>query len=352
MTADREPDAVNGIRQAVGTVAIVGSFDNTHVGGSLARAASRLGWNTRRFEASEAMRGNTFLRRLVWRAARRPLRLDAFSAAVTEACSNAERSDVLIATGGAPLKSSALRALRARGVFCINYSTDDPWNPSHRSRWHLSALRDYDVVFTPRRANMRDFADLGCADVRYLPFGYDEDLFAPVSALPAEDERDVLFVGGADADRLAFMEAFMREFPRIALVGGRWSRYAATRGAALGEHTPDSLRRLTAAAKVNLCLVRRANRDGHVMRTFEAAATGACMLVEDTAEHRSIFGENREAVVYFTGPGEAAVRARELVADAAERARLAAAVRARIVAGAHTYRDRLAAMLEAAHGTS
>jgi spore maturation protein CgeB len=120
------------------------------------------------------------------------------------------------------------------------------------------------------------------------------------------------------------------------------------RAHALGQQPPEQLCALTAAAKVNLCLVRRANRDGHVMRSFEIAALGGCMLAEDTEEHREIFGGDGECVVYFRNPAEAADRARRLLGDAAERARLACAVRARVVQGAHTYRDRLVTMLRAA----
>src|SRR6516165_7140478 len=110
---------------------------------------------------------------------------------------------------------------------------------------------------------------------------------------------------------------------------------------ALGHRAPEALCALTVAAKVDLCLVRRANRDGHVMRSFEIAALGGCMLAEDTTEHREIFGPDGEAVVYFRTAREAAERARAVLADPAERARLSAASRARISSGAHTYRDRL-----------
>jgi spore maturation protein CgeB len=120
------------------------------------------------------------------------------------------------------------------------------------------------------------------------------------------------------------------------------------RSYALGHRPPEALCTLTAAAKVNLCLVRRANRDGHVMRSFEIAALGGCMLAEDTSEHREIFGPDGEAVVYFRSAQEAAERARTLLAEPSERARLSAAVRARILGGPHSYRDRLASILETA----
>jgi hypothetical protein len=47
------------------------------------------------------------------------------------------------------------------------------------------------------------------------------------------------------------------------------------------------------------CPVRRASRDGHIMRSFEIAAVGGCMLAQDIDEHREIFGSEGEAVVYF-----------------------------------------------------
>jgi spore maturation protein CgeB len=234
------------------------------------------------------------------------------------------------------------------GIVCVNYSTDDPWNPALRASWHLRVLPQYDAIFTTRRANIGSFADIGCGEVHYLPFGYDEWLFCHrVRALDGP-APDVLFVGGADRERVAFMSEFMRTEPRVALVGGYWDRFPAMRPYATGLRTPEALCALTAAAKVNLCLVRRANRDGHVMRSFEIAAVGGCMLAEDTDEHRELFGPDGEAVVYFSTPGEAAERARLLLADPAERARLSAAVRARISHGAHTYRDRLISILEAA----
>jgi hypothetical protein len=270
-----------------------------------------------------------------------------FSKSVVAGCKQLE-PEILIATGSAPLTGAALHTLRAMGIVCVNYSTDDPWNPALRASWHLRVLPQYDAILTTRRANIGSFVDIGCREVHYLPFGYDEWLFCRrVRALDGP-APDVLFVGGADRERVSFMTDFLNTGPRVALVGGYWERFPAMRSYALGLQPPEVLGALTAEAKVNLCLVRRANRDGHVMRSFEIAALGGCMLAEDTAEHWEIFGPDGEAVVYFSTPGEAAERAHSLLADPAERARLSAVVRARILRGAHTYRDRLVSILEAA----
>jgi hypothetical protein len=335
-------------RRLCGRLAIVGCFDGTHLGGSLWRAATYLGIDTAKFDIGDALRGNRILRAALWRFGdRRPAAMHRFSISVVAGCRQSE-PEILIATGAAPLTGAALRTLRAMGIVCVNYSTDDPWNPALRASWHLRVLPEYDIIFTTRRANIGSFADIRCGEVHYLPFGYDEWLFCRQAVSLDRPAPDVLFVGGADRDRLAFMTDFLNTGPRVALVGGYWERFPAMRRYALGLQPPEVLCALTAEAKVNLCLVRRANRDGHVMRSFEIAALGGCMLAEDTVEHRQIFGPDGEAVVYFSTPREAAERARRLLADPGERARLSAVVRQRISRGAHTYRDRLVSILEAA----
>jgi hypothetical protein len=334
------------VRPRCRRLAIIGSFDGTHLGGSIWRAATHLGIDIAKFDVGDAGRGNRILRAALWRfGGRRLPGMHRLSKSVVAGCRQSE-PEVLIATGAAPLTGLALRSLRAMGIVCVNYSTDDPWNPVLHASWHLRVLPEYDIIFTTRRANIASFSDIGCGDVRYLPFGYDEWLFCPQARTFDGPAPDVLFVGGADRGRVAFMTEFLRTGPRVALVGGYWERFPAMRPYALGQRSPEALCALTAAAKVNLCLVRQANRDGHVMRSFEIAALGGCMLAEDTAEHREIFGPDGEAVVYFRTPREAAERARSLLADPAECARLSEAVRARILGGAHTYRDRLVSMLQ------
>jgi hypothetical protein len=330
------------------SVAIVGNRGGTNVGESLYLAAKAAGYGTTFFNSYEAGETSRILRALAWRAARRPPLLNAFSAKVLDACRQA-RPDILISTGAAPLNAIALRSLRELGVRTVNYSTDDPWNPTMRARWQLRALPEYATVFTPRQANVADFTRIGCPDVRYLPFGFEPSLFdAPEAPLDEPGGPDVLLIGGADRDRADFVAAFHRRGPKMVLAGSYWERFAATRSYTIGRLSPAQVTAWTAKAKVNLCLVRRANRDGHVMRSLEIGAIGGCMLAEDTPEHRALFGGDAEAVIYFDDAWDAARKAKALIADPAQRQRLAAALHALICAGRHTYRDRLESILETA----
>jgi hypothetical protein len=330
-------------------VVVVGIAGGTNVGPSLWRAATGLGLDGRFCDMQLAYAGPSLLRKAYWwLGGHRPTALRAFSEEVVAACDEV-RPRWLLCTGLAPLDAAALGCIGELAVERVNYLTDDPWNPTLRSRWFLEAVRSYDRVYSTRRANVGDLTRHGCRGVAYLPFAFDPALSFPERPATAEERTrfasDVTFVGGADRDRVPYIAALDRAGLEVSVYGDYWDRFPQTRRSYRGYADPPTLRRATGTAKVALCLVRRANRDGHVMRTFEIAAIGACMLVEDTEEHRALFGPDGAAVVYFRSIPEMVAKARALVGDAAERGRLAEAARGVVVRGRHTYGDRLRCML-------
>lgn len=328
-------------------VVIVGGAGGTNVGGSLHRAGQSIGLDVKLINHEGAYAGPRIVQRALWRLAKRPILLGKFSLNAVKIAVEMKAS-VLITTGAAPISRSCLNRLRGNGVFCINFSTDDPWNPAHCARWFLRALPAYDIIYTPRCANIKDFYSIGCAQVRYLPFGYDSSLFAPLLGGRGTQQREILFVGGADKDRAQFFRAFLRGSPHLplVLVGSYWEQYQDLRRLSRGQLCPDAVSQATRQAAVNLCLVRRANRDGHVMRSFEIPAVGGFMIVEDSKDHRQFFGTEGRCVLYFTSAEEAAEKVEKALARPLERSKMAAACQRRILDAKHTYQHRLMTMLE------
>jgi hypothetical protein len=332
-----------------GRLLIVGNAEPTHVGAHLVRAARALGLVVTLCDTREAYAGPWLVNKVNWwLRGRRPTRLTNFSRwVVAEARSFGP--DWVLATGLAPLSADALDELGKTGVRRLNFLTDDPWNPSHHAPWFLEALSHYDQVFSPRRSNLTDLSAAGCGQVAYLPFAYCPETHFPVAMSASSDpdpfDCDVMFAGGADRDRVPYLTALIKAGYRVGLYGGFWDRYRPTRASSRGHLDAAGMRQAVRAARVVLCLVRRANRDGHVMRTFEVPAMGGCMLAEHTAEHEEILGKDGEAVVYFRDIPEMAARLRRLLDHDEERSRLAEAARRRVVEGSHTYRDRLQTML-------
>jgi hypothetical protein len=183
----------------------------------------------------------------------------------------------------------------------------------------------------------------------YLPFAYAPESHFPEKPTNGEYARlqsDIIFAGGADRDRVPYMETLIQAGFGVALYGGYWERYAQTAPAGRGQADAATLRKAVSAAKVSLCLVRRANRDGNVMRSFELPAMAACMLAEDTEEHREIFGNDGEAVAFFRTRDEMVEKFRWLLAHEEVRRRLRETAYRIITTGRNTYRDRLEAMLQ------
>jgi len=331
-------------------ILLVGNPESVHVGTHLHQAAETAGLRVMFSDVRRAFAGPAWRVKFNWwMRGHRPPRLRPFSQEVVQACREFHPL-WLLATGLAPLDASALQAIGQLGVQRLNYLTDDPLNSAHRSPWFLKALPHYDHVFSPRRANMEDLRRLGCPAVSYMPFAYAPELHFPepsvTTAEQAQFAAEVVFVGGADCDRVPYMAALIRAGFKVALYGGYWERYPETKAHARGHADPQTLRKAIRGAKVALCLVRRANRDGHAMRTFEVPAVGACMLVEDTEEHRELFGEEGKSVVYFRDVDDMIEKLRWLLAHDDERQRLAQTVHHLITKGKHTYRDRLMTVLD------
>lgn len=329
---------------------LVGNPAEFHVGAHFHRAAESLGLATEMFDAREAFAGPTPLVKFNWwLRGHRPARLREFERRAMSACGKCAPAWMLT-TGIAPLSLECLAEIGSRGVRRLSFLTDDPWNGAHRAAWFMKALPEYDCVFSTRRANLDDLHRHGCRRVEYLPFAYAPEAHFVERPSPEEAERyscDVLFAGGADADRLPRVKALIRAGFQVALYGGYWDRERETMPFHRGHADLATLRKATAAAKVVLGLVRRANRDGHAMRSFEVPAMGGCLLTEDTAEHRELFGSEGECTVYFRDETEMVKKAWWLLENELGRRRLAAAAHARIAGGRNTYADRLRTMLEA-----
>jgi spore maturation protein CgeB len=324
---------------------VVGVNQPGHVGTFLCAAARGLGHEVSILDSSQAMSTFRMLQSPAWRLVHRPLHLQRFGCMVLEQVQRL-KPDLVISTGLAPLTADCLQALNSLGIPCLNFSTDDPWSTSHRSRWFLRAIPHYTRIFSTRQAVIGDFQKAGASDVRWLPFAYCPNTHFPDPGEPVANEQDaVAFAGGADPERLALLKPLLRAGVPLALWGGYWERYSCTRPLANGLADPQQLRRLLSNTPCALTLVRHANRDGHAMRSLEVAAMAAPVLAEDTLEHRLLFGREGEHVLYFGHEEVMIAKARWLLTHREEGRLMGQRLHRLLLRGGHTYADRLSTMM-------
>lgn len=261
------------------------------------------------------------------------------------------KPEVVLVTKGAYVSPDSLAEIKEEtGALLVNYATDDPFNPASGTPNLRSAIPFYDLFACTKRAIMADVEKAGCPNARFVRFGYEPSMHHPEVSRSEEELRrfrsDVVFVGGGDRDRYPYFRSLMTRLPDLSLHlhGGRWSRDRFLKTYDRGEVFDREFRLAVGGGKIAPCLVRRANRDGHCMRTFETPACGAFMLAERTEEHLELFEEEKDAA-YFDTPEEMADKVRYYLNSEAERARMAEAAYAKVTGGRHTYRDRLAEIL-------
>lgn len=261
--------------------------------------------------------------------------------------------DIVIVVKGAHIDPKVLERIKARTrARFVNYATDDPFNLRNSTPALLASIPIYDLYASPRRANLGDLTAKGARRVAFVRFGYKPGLHFPEAAHGGQGARfdaDLAFIGGCDETRALFVEEILRRMPRLklALYGGYWDRSRLFRSFYRGFAVGRDFRLAVSGARIVLNLVRRANRDGHVMRTFEVPACGGCMLAERTQEQLELFEDGREAV-FFDDVEEMVARVEWLLKDESARQRIALAGLRRVRDGRHTYEDRLHELLSLA----
>ncbi len=330
---------------------LIGINQPTHVGRHLFRAACSLGWDVEVRDIGPAYDVPRWVRRVFWHLlGKRPPKLRAYSRSVLQHCLSF-RPDLVLGTGIVPVAAPELLCLRQTGIPVANFLVDDPWNRAHRAPWFMQALPNYAHVFTPRHANEADLRALRGPTVSWLPFAYAPEDHHPPQAVSEEDRRRwghlVAFIGGADRDRVAAVRALIQAGVPVGLWGGYWKEHPDLAPHAHGHADEEQCRRIVASAGANLCLVRRANRDGHSMRSYELPAMGGCLVVEDTEDHRRLFGTPGAAVFIRLDSPDWPLKVRELLQVPEDvRAGMRLSTTRAVAHAANTYASRLVAMQE------
>jgi hypothetical protein len=322
---------------------IIGGNHPTAVGNSLRHAAIEENIPHTWLDYDNITRASRWRRSFCWHVLnKRPPNLERFNQTVIDICRR-EHCDSVICAGNLSLTSNTLIKLTHMGIVTSIWLTDDPWNPLHLSRRFLNSLPHYGWIFTPRRSNLDQLNALAPDRVSYLPFGYDPRYFGPVP--PGEFLHDVFFAGGADQGRAVLIGGLLHAGLDVSFYGAYWNRFAETRGKSSGYAEPHELSTLIARSRVALCLVRRSNRDGHSMRTFEIGAVGAPLLAEDTDEHREILGDEGITALYFGSADEMVRKCQWMIEHTDETRMMGIRLAAKIGTTANSYGNRFKTIL-------
>ncbi len=234
------------------------------------------------------------------------------------------------------------------GTRRIHYSPDDASNPDNISRQYLEAEHMWDLIVTTKRHNVSELVARGAQAVCFVWSAYDPRIHYPIAKPLAERRYLIGFIGAARPDRATLPRDLARIAPdKAVVIGPRWRRLYPLGIRHVHLTGPIAGSKFAYAAgdmKAGLVLLNSANRDLHTSRTFEMPGCGLLFVGQRTSEHEELFDADREAL-FFDGPDSLAETLLRVQRDEELVHRIAKAGYRRLIAGRHTYADRVAEII-------
>lgn len=251
-----------------------------------------------------------------------------------------ERPDVVWIDKGRWIFPGTLRALRAGGARIIHYNTDDLFGTEEYLWLHRLGWKYLDLALTTNRWNVLETTGWRGVPSFRCGMGYDHRIHFPPSA-PLPPGPDLVFIGHYEPHTEDYLAAAADAGIRVEVHGGQWwrARRREFRPARLLPNAAYNAK--IASAGLALCSLSRRNRNESTGRSLEIPAIGGCLVAEDTLEHRWLYRDGEEAVFFRSAP-ELVDRCRTLLADRAQRDRIARRGHARCRELGLSWRDHLA----------
>jgi spore maturation protein CgeB len=129
--------------------------------------------------------------------------------------------NLMIVLYGMNLSLDVVDRIRSRGICTAIWLADDPYYTDHTA----SYAPHYDFMFTLEVNCVSFYQEMGCAQVHYLPLGFNPDMFRPKPA-PIGLQRDICFIGSAYWNRVAMFDKLAPYLAnkRIFISGIWWER--------------------------------------------------------------------------------------------------------------------------------
>lgn len=212
------------------------------------------------------------------------------------------KPDLVWIDKGLTIKSETLLKIKSfnpKTIF-VSYSPDDMMNPNNQSQNYLECITIYDHHVTTKTFNVAELFGMGAKNVIMVNNGFCDICHKKLSLSQVDRNKfggSVGFIGFWEKEREEYM-TYLAENEIPVRVWGPWERNRSYHRnmfvegrVAWGNEYIMAIN----AFDINLCFLRKENRDLQTSRSVGIPACGAFMLAERTNEHLELFKEGVEA---------------------------------------------------------
>lgn len=288
----------------------------------------------------------SFLERLFWKL-KLPLDLTDVNKKIRQAIKS-EKFDIIWIEKGVIIKPKTLRFIKKNQpqAKLISLSEDDMYAKHNRSFYYDFGLKYYDIVFTTKVYNLTELKLLGAKKTELFLDSYDENVHRPINLSKEDTEKfgcDVGFIGTFEEDRANKMLFLAKNGIKVVIWGNGWESWQNKNPNLIIKNIPvygDDYAKAICATKINLCFLRKINRDEITSRSVEIPACGGFMLAERTKRHLEFFEEDKEAV-FFNTKEELLEKIKKYLNNDEERSKIAEAGMERCMKGGYSTKEQL-----------
>ena len=267
--------------------------------------------------------------------------------------------DVVWVDKGLTIRPQTLIRLRTMvpGVQLVHYSLDDMSGKHNQSRGYLGGIPLYDLHATNKSYNVAELREMGARAVLFVDNAFCPRSHHPVSMSKEQRRRlggSVGFIGAFEQERAEAIWFLVTHGISVRVWGEGWGvgwrKWAAShRNAFLSVEDRavfgEDYAKAICSFEINLCFLRKLNRDLQTTRSIEIPACGGFMLAERTAEHQRLLKEGAE-VELFASHEELLAKCRYYLSHEEDRLRIAAAGHDRCLSSDYSYDRQLQKVLK------
>ena len=263
------------------------------------------------------------------------------------------RFDVLWIDKGLTIRPRTLHLVKTvqPWIRLVAFTPDDMMGRHNQSKYYLAGVPLYDLHITTKSFNGAELEAIGARRTIFIPNGYDTEIHKPVDTNEFTRTSlggEVGFIGDYEEERAASVLYLARNGIPVRVWGmGRWQKLVNAHPLLRIEAGPlwgIEYAKAICSFDINLCFLRKVNRDLQTTRSIEIPACGRFMLAERTTEHTSLFREGVEAD-FFSDNDELLRKVQYYRRNTAEARQIGLAGRKRCEESGYDYTSRLGRIL-------
>lgn len=188
----------------------------------------------------------------------------------------------------------------------LSYSPDDMLNSNNSSNFYIDSIPLYDLHITTKSYNCSELKALGAKDVLFVNNSYSPLFHINYTSLHNGTKKNIGFIGSFELERYNSLLHLANNGLTVNIYGDWPSKlYKKHPNLIITNKTliNEVYAKEISKNLINICFLRKVNRDLQTTRSIEIPACGGFMLAEETEEHQTLFTAGVEAE-YFNSNDE------------------------------------------------